>query len=80
VNEGKESGIWGWSRWCEEGRIGKDGLQVICTLFLQTNQRTTKNIRDLSSLTYSDLKTRNHGGQKFIGRKSCKTTMKTEQE
>ena len=51
ANGGKESGIWGWSRLCDEGRIGRDVLQVICTLFLKTNQRKTRKIRDLSTLT-----------------------------
>jgi len=51
VNEGKESRIWGWSRLCDEGRIGRDVLQVIYTLSLKTNQRKTRKIRDLFTLT-----------------------------
>lgn len=51
ANEGKESGIWVWSSLCDEGRIGKDVLQVIFTLSLKTNQRKTGKIRDLSTLT-----------------------------
>ena len=51
ANEGKESRIWGWIRFCDEGRIGKDVLQVICVLSLKTNQRKTRKIRDLSTLT-----------------------------
>ena len=51
ANEGKESGVLGWSRLYDEGRIGKDVLQVICTLFLKTDRRKTRKIRDLSTLT-----------------------------
>ena len=51
ANEGKESGIWGWSRLCDVGKIGRDVLQVIFTLFLKTNQIKTRKIRYLSTLT-----------------------------
>ena len=51
ANEGKESGICGWSRLYGEGRIGKDVLQVLCTLFSKTDRTKTRKTRDLSTLT-----------------------------
>jgi len=37
ANEGMESRIRGWSRLYDEGRIGRDVLQVLYTLFLKTD-------------------------------------------
>ena len=51
ANEEKESGSWGWSGLYDEGRIGRDVLQVICTLFLKTNQTNTMQTKDLAILT-----------------------------
>ena len=51
VNEGKESGIRGWSRLYDEGRMGKDVLQEFFTLFSETDRTKTRKTRDLSILT-----------------------------
>ena len=51
ANEGKESGIIGWSRWDDGGRIDREVLQILCTLFLKTDRRKTRKTRDLSILT-----------------------------
>ena len=51
ANEGKESRIGGWIRLYDEERIGKDVLQVLCTLFLKTDRRKTRKTKDLSILT-----------------------------
>jgi len=50
-NEGKESWIRGWRRLHDGGRIGRDVLQVLCTLFSKTNRTKTRKTRDLSTLT-----------------------------
>ena len=51
VTEGKESGIRGWSRWDDGGRIDREVLQILCTLFLKTNQTKTMQNKDLVILT-----------------------------
>ena len=51
ANEGNESWIRGWSRLYGGGRIGRDVLQVFCTLFSKTNRTKTRTTRDLSILT-----------------------------
>jgi len=58
-NEGQESELGDGSGRIDGGRVGKDGLQVICTQSLKTNQRKTKKVRDLVILTYFDLQTKN---------------------
>ena len=66
---------------CIDGvMVGKEVLHMLCTPFLKTDRRKTRKTKDLAILIYFDLETRNHDGQKFIGKKSCKTTMKTKQE
>jgi len=50
-NEGKASGSWGCIRLYDEGRIGRDLLQVIFTLFLKTNQTKTIQTKYLAILT-----------------------------
>ena len=42
ANEGKESNLEDEVGCIDGGRVGKDGLQVICTQSLKTNQRKTK--------------------------------------
>ena len=51
ANEGKEFEIRGQSRLYDEGRIGRDVLQVFCTLFSKTNHTKTRKTIDLSILT-----------------------------
>ena len=77
-NEGKESWIRGWIRWYDEGRIGRDVLQVICTLFLKTDQRKTRRIRDLAIMTYFDLQTKNMMNKSLLAMKSCEIALKTK--
>jgi len=50
-NEGKESGIGGWSRLYDGGRVGGNVSQVFCTLFSKTDRTKTRKTRDLSILT-----------------------------
>ena len=59
ANEGKESGIKGWNRWYDGGRIDREVLQMLCTLFLKIDRRKTRNTKYLAILNYFDLKTRN---------------------
>ena len=59
VTEEKESEIWGWSRWCEEGKIDMEVLKMLCTLFLKIDQKKTKKTKDRAILTYIDLQTKN---------------------
>lgn len=80
ANDGEESELGGWSRLSDGGRVGKKVSQVFCTLFYKTDQTKTMQTKDLAILTYFDLETSNHDEQKFIGRKSCKITMKTKKE
>ena len=37
VNGGKESWIRGWNRLNDRGRLGRNVLQVLCTLFSKTD-------------------------------------------
>jgi len=78
VNEGQESELGDGAGHTDGGMVGREVLQVFCTLFLETNQTKTMQTKYLAILTYFDLGTNNHDEQKFIGRKSCKITMKTK--
>ena len=51
ANEGKESGIRGWSRLYGGRRLGGNVSQVLCTLFSKTDRTKTRKTRDLSILT-----------------------------
>ena len=45
---------------CIDGvRVGKEVLQMLCTLFLKTDRRKTRKTKDLAILTYFDLETKN---------------------
>ena len=56
VNEGNESWIRGWNRLDDGGRVGRNVLQVLCTLFSKTDRTKTK--KNQRSIDF-DLKTRN---------------------
>ena len=51
ANEGKESWIRGWSRLYDGGRLGREVLQVFCTLFSKIDRTKIRKTRDLSILT-----------------------------
>ena len=51
ANEGKESGIRGWSRLYDGGRVGRSVLQVLCTLLSKTDPNKDLKNKDLSILT-----------------------------
>ena len=80
ANEGKESELGDGAGCTDGGRVGREVSQVFYTLFLETDQTKTMQTKYLAMLTYFDLGTNNHDEQKFIGKKSCKITMKTKKE
>ena len=49
----------GWNGLYDGGRVGRDVLQVLCTLLSKTDQTKTMQTKDLAILTYFDLETRN---------------------